>query len=230
MGTNADDAMQGPPKLLIAVAGMLGLSGSILILSRGWHDPILVTYAGIWAVVVLVSVMWIHRSHLLRERFHPPGDRASALLEPAAMLLLVSMVILGGAYEGRAWRGSMIWSQESRIAALLIVATGLSVSLASVVANRFYSIYLHVQADKGHTVVTGGPYRWIRHPAYLGMVLWGLASPVALGGVLAIVPAAAYAVCVVVRTEREDRFLRGHLPGYAEYAGRVRFRMIPGLW
>jgi protein-S-isoprenylcysteine O-methyltransferase Ste14 len=82
----------------------------------------------------------------------------------------------------------------------------------------------------GHTVVTGGTYRFVRHPGYLGYLASGLAGALALGSLWALVPAAGLALTMIVRTALEDRTLQAELPGCTDYAARVRYRLLPGIW
>ncbi len=96
--------------------------------------------------------------------------------------------------------------------------------------NRFFSAVVRVQTDRGHTVVDAGPYRWMRHPAYAGGVIANLAVPLMLGSAWALIPGALTAALTVLRTALEDRTLRAELPGYADYAGRTRWRLCPGVW
>jgi protein-S-isoprenylcysteine O-methyltransferase Ste14 len=96
--------------------------------------------------------------------------------------------------------------------------------------NRFFSSVVRIQSDRGHQLVTGGPYGWIRHPGYLAALLQGISSGIALGSWVSMIPVVGMLPLLFVRTVREDRFLRGNLPGYLEYAQRVRYRMLPGIW
>lgn len=97
-------------------------------------------------------------------------------------------------------------------------------------ANRFFSIVVRIQKDRGHTVVDAGPYAVVRHPGYVGWIVSALAVPLVLGSAWALVPAGIGVVLMIVRTVLEDRTLREELPGYADYAARVRFRLLPGVW
>ena len=97
-------------------------------------------------------------------------------------------------------------------------------------SNAFFSAYVRIQTERGHAVVSTGPYRWVRHPGYASGLGSTLATPFVLGSVWALVPAGLVVVLLVVRTALEDRTLRKELPGYAEYSGRVRFRLVPGVW
>jgi protein-S-isoprenylcysteine O-methyltransferase Ste14 len=96
--------------------------------------------------------------------------------------------------------------------------------------NRFFAVTVRIQTERGHAVADTGPYRYVRHPGYIGMIAFTLASPVALGSWRALVPAAVVAVALVVRTALEDRTLRAELPGYTDYAARVPQKLVPGLW
>ncbi|MGB7539861.1 MAG: isoprenylcysteine carboxylmethyltransferase family protein [Anaerolineales bacterium] len=97
-------------------------------------------------------------------------------------------------------------------------------------ANTFASRTARIQDDRGQTVVSGGPYRHIRHPMYLGVIIFILCIPLVLGSGWGLIPSAAIGVLFVARTALEDRMLRRELTGYAEYAQRTRFRLLPGIW
>lgn len=97
-------------------------------------------------------------------------------------------------------------------------------------SNRFFSSIVRIQTERGHVVQSGGPYRFVRHPGYVGMTLTQVAYPVLLGTWWAYVPTGLATLLLVVRTALEDRLLRRELAGYGEYAARVRFRLLPGVW
>lgn len=100
----------------------------------------------------------------------------------------------------------------------------------AVTVNRFFSGVVRVQTDRGQYVVTTGPYRWLRHPGYLGMVVGYPMLVLAIGSWWGFVLAAACVPLVIRRLRLEDRYLEAHLPGYREYAARVPKRLIPGVW
>jgi protein-S-isoprenylcysteine O-methyltransferase Ste14 len=97
-------------------------------------------------------------------------------------------------------------------------------------SNCFYSRVIRIQGDRGHAVVTSGPYRFVRHPGYAGALVTGLATPVALGSLWALVAGGMMALLLVVRTALEDQLLHKELHGYTEYAQRTRYRLVPGVW
>jgi protein-S-isoprenylcysteine O-methyltransferase Ste14 len=96
--------------------------------------------------------------------------------------------------------------------------------------NEHFELTMRIQADRGHRVVSEGPYRMLRHPGYLAAIVGGATTPFILGSLWALAPVAATVLLFVVRTALEDRALREELPGYREYADRTRHRLLPGIW
>jgi protein-S-isoprenylcysteine O-methyltransferase Ste14 len=117
-----------------------------------------------------------------------------------------------------------------RIIAGAVVAAGFALSSWAMVSNRFFSAVVRIQKERGHEVVTSGPYRFVRHPSYAGGVVAYLALPLMLDALWVMVPALLVLAALVVRTALEDRTLLESLPGYPEYAARTRSRLIPGIW
>ena len=117
-----------------------------------------------------------------------------------------------------------------QIAASLISALGYALVTWAMAANAFFSLVVRIQGDRGHAVATGGPYRYVRHPGYTGAIAFELATPIMLGSLWALIPGILNALLTVVRTALEDRTLHAELPGYAEYAQRTRYRLLPGIW
>jgi protein-S-isoprenylcysteine O-methyltransferase Ste14 len=100
----------------------------------------------------------------------------------------------------------------------------------SMVVNRFFSGLVRIQKERGHTVISSGPYRFVRHPGYAGLVIFTLATSLVLGSLWALIPAVLTAITAIVRTALEDRTLIEELDGYKEYALQVRHRLLPGIW
>jgi protein-S-isoprenylcysteine O-methyltransferase Ste14 len=96
--------------------------------------------------------------------------------------------------------------------------------------NTFASCMARIQEDRGQTVVTGGPYRYVRHPMYLGNIILFTGIPLALGSLWGLIPGGLIVLLFSARTALEDRMLKRELPGYSEYAACVRFRLLPGIW
>lgn len=115
-------------------------------------------------------------------------------------------------------------------AAVAVAVPGHLLFLWALASNRFFSATVRVQRERGHKVVTGGPYRYLRHPGYTGSIALNLAAPLVLGSAVGLVPAALTICLIVLRTSLEDRMLREELEGYEGFARRVRFRLLPGVW
>jgi len=96
--------------------------------------------------------------------------------------------------------------------------------------NPFFSAMVRLQTDRGHHVVTSGPYRFVRHPGYTGALLINLGPPLLLGSLWALIPSTLSFLGLIVRTIPEDRFLHRELKGYANYAEKVKWKLIPGVW
>ena len=100
----------------------------------------------------------------------------------------------------------------------------------TMVANPFFEKMVRIQTDHGHHVIDRGPYAHIRHPGYVGFSAVFLSTPLLLASAETFFPILIAVAVLVIRTALEDRTLQGELPGYREYAARVRYRLIPGLW
>ena len=120
-----------------------------------------------------------------------------------------------------------VWSP---LAGLMLVVLGFVIFLWAMASNRFFSSFMRIQTDRGHIVETGGPYRYVRHPGYVGALLMYAASPLALASLWTFLPAGLLIGLFVFRTALEDQTLQLELEGYADYARRVRYRLLPGVW
>ena len=118
----------------------------------------------------------------------------------------------------------------AQVAALVVVALGFALVAWAMASNEFFSTMVRIQEERGHTVATGGPYQFVRHPGYVGAIMFQLGSPIALGSLWALIPSGLSATLYVVRTALEDRTLQEELNGYKDYTQRVRYRLLPGVW
>jgi protein-S-isoprenylcysteine O-methyltransferase Ste14 len=112
----------------------------------------------------------------------------------------------------------------------LLYAAGYAFSSWAMQVNRFFSTYVRIQTDRGHQVVSSGPYRLVRHPGYLGMCMAAAGACLLLGSLWALLPSVIGIGLVVLRTTLEDRTLRRELPGYEEFTLKTRYRLFPGIW
>jgi protein-S-isoprenylcysteine O-methyltransferase Ste14 len=117
-----------------------------------------------------------------------------------------------------------------QIIALAVIFLGSMFGTWAMLANRFFSSHVRIQTDRGHNVVSSGPYRILRHPGYAGAVLGWVAAPVFFSSIWVVIPAVFAIAAGILRTSLEDQTLQEELPGYKEYASKVRYRLVPGIW
>lgn len=117
-----------------------------------------------------------------------------------------------------------------QLVSVAFVALGTALSGWALISNPFFAGTVRIQEERGHTTVSGGPYRFIRHPGYAGWILSGIALALMLGSLWALIPAGMAAIALAVRAALEDRTLQEELDGYSDYAHRVRYRLVPGIW
>lgn len=141
-------------------------------------------------------------------------------------MLLVPAV--AGLDVGR-YRWSSLGVYYALLGLVLMVASSILINWA-MIENPHFEPTVRIQEDRGHRVVSSGPYGFVRHPGYLSGILWMSAIPLIVGSLYAFVPVALYGALMVLRTHLEDRTLHEELAGYPEYAERVRYRLLPGIW
>ena len=113
---------------------------------------------------------------------------------------------------------------------LMMFITGWVLLIWCHIVNPFLEKTVRIQTDHGHHVIETGPYAYVRHPFYVGIILWLFSAPLMLMSNWAFIPAILASFGLVIRTILEDRTLHRELTGYADYSTRVRVRFIPGIW
>lgn len=194
------------------------------------------TEAWIFLILYLLSVtivvVWLKKKNpgLLKERMNrkkdsKPWDRIIILIY---IFFLCSLFIVAGLDAVR-----FRWSQVPlllKILGFISIVPGFLLGFWAMRENSFTSDRVRIQEDRGHRVCTSGPYKYVRHPMYSGVILAMLCFPFALGSYYALIPAFIIMVLFIIRTSLEDRTLQQELEGYREFTRTVRFRLIPGLW
>jgi protein-S-isoprenylcysteine O-methyltransferase Ste14 len=167
---------------------------------------------------------------LAAERLAPPqgAKRWDIAIMSTVRLLQLARYIVAGLDQHHGWTGG--FPPGVQLAALVVSLLGYAVIPWAVASNRFFSQIVRIQTDRGHAVSTSGPYRFVRHPSYLGMIAFELAIPVLLASWGALLISLGNVFLLILRTALEDRTLQAELPGYAEYARQVRYRLLPGVW
>jgi protein-S-isoprenylcysteine O-methyltransferase Ste14 len=206
---------------------------ALLFLPAGrWNWPeawaVLVAYG---AFLVLSGVWWLWKDPAqLRERSRVAANVKTwdKVIVMAYWPCRVLTFVIAGLDAGRFRWSSVPLPVEALGWLGQVVAV--SAMLWAGATNTYLSRFARIQDDRGHTVVTSGPYGYVRHPMYAGVIVLFLCIPLALGSWRALLPGAANAVLMVIRARQEDRMLRAELLGYEAYAHRVRYRLLPGVW
>ncbi len=190
-----------------------------------------------WTVLVIYSLpkaaaLVFLDPELIRERTAPgPGvDRGDVVLATLGVLALYPATFVVAGLDAVRFGPALPMPQSVQVAALLVCALGYGFAYWAVFSNPFFATFVRIQEDRGHSVVSSGPYALVRHPGYSGVLLAHLAIPFALGSIWASLPSVLATLFFIARTSREDRTLGERLVGYREYQARVRWRLLPGVW
>lgn len=205
--------------LLIAVSGR-----------PAWSAAWLLT--ALCAAVFAANVMLLVRVNpaVVTARLNVPkgvrgGDR---VLTSLMALGYLGTLVIPALDLRRGWSGPASWPMAAAGVTLFLAGDGMMTWAMAV--NPFFEPVVRIQEERGHHVVSTGPYAFVRHPGYVGGTLFMVSQPLILGSRWGLVPAALGVLAMLGRTVIEDRLLQRELPGYAEYAARVRWRLVPGLW
>jgi protein-S-isoprenylcysteine O-methyltransferase Ste14 len=163
-----------------------------------------------------------------RSRFQPGTKRWDLVLLWLMLPAMVAEVPLATFDAGR-----MAWSAVPLSVVILgyvLLGAGIAVSAWAQAVNRFFEPGVRIQRERGQNVISSGPYALVRHPGYVGALMMFAGIALALASWWALVPAAWAGAVLILRTSWEDALLQAELDGYADYARRVRFRLVPGIW
>jgi protein-S-isoprenylcysteine O-methyltransferase Ste14 len=167
----------------------------------------------------------VERSRFLQTTEAKPWDR---LLSPMVGAGSGLIPLVAGLDELFGWSPDL--GIPVKIVSLALILAGYALASYALIENRFFSGVVRIQSERDHQVVSSGPYRWMRHPGYAGAALAYLATPFFLDSSWAFVPAVLITIILVIRTYLEDQTLQAELEGYRGYAGRVHYRLLPGVW
>jgi len=165
------------------------------------------------------------RARFLQHEDAKPWDK---VLAPLVGLGGGLIPLVAGLDELLGW--SPVFSLPVKIIALALLLAGYALGAYALIENRFFSGMVRLQTDRDQQVISSGPYVWMRHPGYAGALISYLGMPPFLDAAWAWLPAAFLMIVLVIRTHLEDKTLQEELPGYREYAQRVRYRLLPGVW
>jgi protein-S-isoprenylcysteine O-methyltransferase Ste14 len=219
--------------MLLRVVGLIALLAALYFVPA-WRVDMPVAWAlfGAYGVFLLAFLLIFKQRDpgMLEERSRPgPGVKSwdQAWIRVYGVFFFVVFVVAG---LGVRFNGPRAVPLGLQIAGLALFVVGLAIGWWATWANTFFSRMVRIQEDRGHHVVTTGPYRFVRHPGYLMAVVFWPGAALALGSWWALIPAFTIVALYVYRTAREDRTLQAELEGYAEYAKKVRYRLLPGVW
>ena len=217
-------------KRMVQVVVQFLVLAAILFISSGRLDWVWAwAYLGVGVGILAINVL-VMSPELIAERSEIKENVKGwdkVLGTVIGVLTLGALVVIG--LDAR-----FGWSPRLALAihlgALVSWTLGQGLFSWAMASNVFFSGAVRIQIDRDHTVATGGPYRYVRHPGYVGYITSWLATPLALGSLWALIPAGLVVCLMVVRTALEDRTLLEELDGYRDYAGQVRYRLLPGVW
>jgi len=216
---------------LIETAGSFVVWGVLLFLAAGRLDWWMAwAYLGMGVVNMAVLAL-ILDPELQAERARIREEAKKWDIVLAILMARVgplAMLIVAGLDRRFRWSAEVPLALQ--VATVAVVLAGFILGDWAMMVNRFFASVVRIQRDRGHTVVTGGPYRFVRHPGYAASLLHYIAAPFMLGALWALIPAGLIWVVVIIRTALEDRTLQEELEGYKDYTRRVRYRLLPGVW
>ena len=232
--TNQTDVTRGIMKRAVQVGIQFLLLAAILFLSSGRLDWWFAwVYLGIFVLGVGVNSYVLLRINpeLIAERarqFTPETKKWDRILATLWGLMSAVSLMVAGLDVRFGWSPQI--SLTVQLIAVLFHMFGSAFASWAIVSNAFFAGTVRIQTERGHSVASSGPYRFVRHPGYAGWMISNVAVVVMLGSIWALLPAVIAVLALVARTALEDRMLREELPGYEEYAQRVRYRLVPGVW
>jgi protein-S-isoprenylcysteine O-methyltransferase Ste14 len=211
---------------LVILAVLLFVPAGRITWTRGW------VFLLVFTMLMAAAIVYFRRANpeifAVRSRVHPGTKRWDRIVIGFLFLAMLMIPPVAGLDDGR-FHWSRMSSWVIGLGYILLVAGMVLIAWAQTV-NRFFEPGVRIQTERGHHVIDTGPYTTIRHPGYFAACLLFAGFALSLGSWWALIPAGLASLLLVLRTVWEDRTLHSELPGYAAYAQKVRFRLIPGVW
>jgi protein-S-isoprenylcysteine O-methyltransferase Ste14 len=211
---------------------LLILAAALFLSSWRWDWEMAWAFFGVSAAVIIVGGVGLLRidPELVAERTRM-GDGTKGwdkVLTALYGLMGIATLVVAGLDKQFGWPGGVPLAVQ--VVALALFALGDLFAFWAMWSNAFFATTVRIQGERGHAVATGGPYRYVRHPGYSGWLVCNVVPPLILDSLWAFIPAVLTVFIILIRTAAEDRTLQEELPGYAEYAQRVRYRLLPYVW
>lgn len=206
---------------------------AVLFVSAGtmdWISAWVYLLIGVGSSLIATPILLAKNPEVIAERADMIADTKGwdRTFSLAAAIFTLAMLITAGLDQRFGWSSGFLIQLFILGGALLSLGYGLF--FWALVSNKFFSRFVRIQIERDHRVVSSGPYQYVRHPGYSGMILTLLGTPLLLGSWWAVIPAILSAAAFVVRTSLEDHTLQEELEGYCDYADSVRYRLLPGVW
>jgi protein-S-isoprenylcysteine O-methyltransferase Ste14 len=219
--------------LLQTFAWIAGLGLLLFVPAGTLHWPAAWVFLGVMTLIGLGFGLWLRKSNpaLLAERMSAP-IRADQPAADKKFILAIGFVfpiwfVTIGLDERFHWSEMPVALQVLGLALLFLSSAFIAWVFRE---NSFAAAVVRVQAERGHHVISSGPYAFVRRPMYSAAVLFMVGIALLLGSWWGSAISPVFAVLFAIRTRIEERALTAGLPGYADYAARVRYRLVPGLW
>ena len=206
----------------------------VLFVAAGSADwPMAWGYFGLSIIMVAINSVLLYKKNpgliAERSRLNKKTKGWDKIVAPLVGLLgPLATLLVAGLDRRFGWTSPLpqaaIWS------GVVIFALGMAFLCWAMVENRFFACTVAIQDNRGHSVISSGPYGIVRHPGYTAIGFNALATPIMLNSLTGLIPAAFNVAVIIIRTALEDRMLQNELPGYSEYTHKTRYRLIPGLW
>jgi protein-S-isoprenylcysteine O-methyltransferase Ste14 len=211
--------------VLVQAILLFGCAGT-LEWSAGWW------YTGLYLAMLVAAslIMLPGRTEVIAERSRGARGARTWDLWVTRLVAIPTLGLLALAWLDQRFGWTPPLPAWCRLLGALAFMAGYALVVWAMYANRFFSQVVRIQTERGHVAVTDGPYRIVRHPGYLGMILSMIGSVFLLDTLWGLICFVLYLALVITRTILEDRTLLAELPGYVEFATRTRYRLFPGLW
>ncbi len=207
-------------------AVLLFISAGTLVWPVAW-----VLQAEYLAILLLNLYYFLQdKPELIAERGKPKqgAKKWDKTITAVIMSFNLSMLVIIGLDERFTW--SPDFPLALQIAGLFLIASGQLLFSWAMASNPFFSTLVRIQEDRGQIVAHQGPYRYVRHPGYVGYIVFTLAAPLALSSLWGFIPAGIVSALLVLRTHLEDETLLAELEGYDQFSNQTKYRLIPGVW
>jgi protein-S-isoprenylcysteine O-methyltransferase Ste14 len=230
---DAQQIQRGVARRIVQVALLVVFQASMLFLAAGRLDWVWGwVYIGVYLVVAPINALFLLRfsPETIADRAEARGmrDWDKVVGGLFGVMYFIVLLLVAGLDVRYGWTGQVdLWIHIIGTAGSLL---GFSLFSWAMISNAYFSTVARIQDDRGQTVCTAGPYRYVRHPGYIAGILQSLSNPLLFGSIWSFLPGGLAATLLVLRTLLEDRMLHEELEGYPEYAAEVRFRLLPGVW